>query len=70
MKSDAWIVPALLLAAVVQAAAQTPPVIEVKPGDNVAKIVARAQEDATFHLDPGIYRLQYARGRTTATVSQ
>ena len=36
-------------------------VIAIKPGDNVAEVVARAPEGATFHLDPGIYRLQNAR---------
>ena len=35
--------------------------IAVRPGDNVAKIVARAPEGATFHLGSGIYRMQYAR---------
>jgi hypothetical protein len=34
--------------------------IALRPGDNVAEIVARAPVGTTFHIDPGIYRLQYA----------
>ena len=35
--------------------------IAIKPGDDVAKIVKRAPAGTTFHLHPGLYRMQYAR---------
>jgi hypothetical protein len=32
----------------------------LKPGNNIGEIVERAPEGSTFHLEPGVYRLQYA----------
>ena len=37
------------------------PAVAIKPGDSVAEIVERAPSNTTFHLEPGVYRMQYAR---------
>lgn len=50
---------ALLVAMTCQGEASI--VIDVKPGDNVAEIVEHAPSGATFHLESGLYRMQFAR---------
>jgi hypothetical protein len=59
MRQIVWSLSGLFIAAACHAEASAP--IEIKPDDDVAAIVARAPPGATLHLQPGIYRMQYAR---------
>ncbi|MCC6948887.1 MAG: right-handed parallel beta-helix repeat-containing protein [Bradyrhizobiaceae bacterium] len=59
MKVTAQSALALLIATICRVDAA--PFIELSPGDNIAAIVERAPEGATFYLNAGLYRMQSAR---------